>query len=85
MDCRNKSGNDTYEGIVVEDGVYAVYLLASKPSGTLYLGVTSNIIGRVWQHKESVFDGFSKKYGVHRLVWLSFSATSTSPFNVRRR
>ena len=54
---------------MVKERVYFVYLLASKPNGTLYLGVTSNIIGRTWQHKEGVFEGFSKKYGVHRLVW----------------
>jgi putative endonuclease len=54
---------------VVEDKVYAVYLLASKPNGTLYIGVTSNIIGRTWQHREGVFEGFTKKYGIHRLVW----------------
>ena len=54
---------------MVEDRVYCVYLLASKPNGTLYLGVTSNIVGRVWQHKEEVFAGFTKKYGIHRLVW----------------
>ncbi len=52
-----------------EDKVYCVYLLASKPYGTLYLGVTSNLIGRTTQHRESYFEGFSKKYGVHRLVW----------------
>ena len=54
---------------MVEDRVYAVYLLASKPNGTLYIGVTSNIIGRLWQHQEGVFEGFTKKYGIHRLVW----------------
>ena len=52
-----------------EDKVYCVYLLASKFYGTLYIGVTSNIVGRTWQHKNSAFEGFSKKYGIHRLVW----------------
>ncbi len=47
----------------------AVYLLASKPYGTLYLGVTSNLLGRSWQHKNDQVGGFTKKYGVHRLVW----------------
>ena len=46
-----------------------VYLLASKRNGTLYLGVTSNLLQRVWQHKTGAFDGFTKKYQVHSLVW----------------
>ena len=46
-----------------------VYILASKPNGTLYIGVTSNLVQRVWQHKNDLVEGFSKRYGVHRLVW----------------
>lgn len=46
-----------------------VYILASKPNGTLYIGVTSNLIQRVWQHKNDLVEGFTKRYGVHRLVW----------------
>ena len=46
-----------------------VYILASKPRGTLYVGSTSNLIQRVWQHKNDFVDGFTKRYGVHRLVW----------------
>lgn len=46
-----------------------VYLLASQKNGTLYTGVTSDLIKRVWQHKNDVVDGFSKKYNVHLLVW----------------
>lgn len=46
-----------------------VYILASKPRGTLYIGVTSKPIQRVWQHKNDVVAGFTKRYGVHRLVW----------------
>lgn len=46
-----------------------VYLLASRRNGTLYVGVTSDLIKRVWQHKEDVVPGFTKRYGVHTLVW----------------
>lgn len=46
-----------------------VYLLASKPDGVLYLGVTSDLVKRVWQHKNSLVNGFSRKYNVHNLVW----------------
>ncbi|MDP1672411.1 MAG: GIY-YIG nuclease family protein [Burkholderiales bacterium] len=46
-----------------------VYLLASCKNGTLYVGVTSDIIKRIWEHKSNVVEGFTKKYGVHTLVW----------------
>jgi putative endonuclease len=46
-----------------------VYLLASRRNGTLYVGVTSDLVKRVWEHKENLADGFAKRYGVHALVW----------------
>jgi putative endonuclease len=52
-----------------------VYLLANRPNGTLYVGVTSDLIKRVWQHNNDVFDGFSQKYQVHTLVWFEQHAT----------
>src|SRR6266540_4507578 len=51
------------------DRAFYVYLLASGRNGTLYVGVTSNLIKRVWEHKESVVEGFTSEYGVNRLVW----------------
>jgi putative endonuclease len=47
----------------------AVYIMASKRNGTLYTGVTSNLGQRVWQHREGVVDGFSKRYSCKLLVW----------------
>jgi putative endonuclease len=47
----------------------AVYLLASQRNGTLYVGVTSDLIKRVWEHKEDLVEGFTKKNGVHTLVY----------------
>jgi putative endonuclease len=47
----------------------AVYILASKRNGTLYIGVTSNLQKRAWEHKNDLVKGFTKKYGVHRLVY----------------
>ncbi|MDR3089266.1 MAG: GIY-YIG nuclease family protein [Desulfobulbaceae bacterium] len=44
-------------------------LLASKRNGTLYTGVTNNLIRRVWEHKNNLIDGFTKKYAIHRLVY----------------
>ncbi len=46
-----------------------VYLLANKPFGTLYIGVTSDLKKRIWQHKNNLVEGFSNKYKLHRLVW----------------
>ena len=47
----------------------AVYILASQRNGTLYVGVTSNLVKRVWEHKNNQVDGFSRRYGVHMLVY----------------
>jgi putative endonuclease len=47
----------------------AVYVLASKRNGTLYVGVTSDLQQRAWVHKNDFVDGFTKRYGVHRLVY----------------
>jgi len=46
-----------------------VYLLTSKQNGTIFTGVTSNLIKRVWEHKNNQVEGFASKYGVHTLVW----------------
>ena len=51
------------------DKIFAVYILASSRNGTLYTGITSNLIKRVWEHREGVVDGFTKEYGVKTLVW----------------
>ena len=56
--------------------MYYVYLLASKPYGTLYVGITSDLIGRVWQHKNKVVAGFTARYGVDRLVWFEIHETA---------
>jgi putative endonuclease len=53
---------------------YFVYILASKRNGTLYIGVTNDLIKRVWQHKNNFVDGFTKQYNVHLLVY--FEETS---------
>ena len=48
---------------------YYVYILASKKQGTLYIGVTNDLIKRVFEHKNDLVEGFTKKYGVHQLVY----------------
>jgi putative endonuclease len=46
-----------------------VYILASKRNGTLYVGVTSDLVKRVWEHNNNVVEGFTRRYGVRQLVW----------------
>ncbi len=53
----------------------AVYIMASGRNGTLYIGVTSDLMARIVQHREGVTDGFSKRYGVNRLVWFAMADT----------
>ena len=56
----------------------AVYILASKRNGTLYIKVTSDLIKRIWQHKNDLADGFTKKYGVHMLVYYELAGDMES-------
>jgi putative endonuclease len=46
-----------------------VYIMTNRPNGTLYLGVTSDLARRVWEHREGVIEGFTKRYGLKGLVW----------------
>ena len=48
---------------------FFVYIMASRRNGTLYIGVTSNLVRRVWHHKQSVVEGFTSKYGIKMLVY----------------
>jgi len=57
---------------------FYVYILASKRNGTLYTGVTSDLVKRVYEHKNGVVDGFTKKYGVCLLVWYEIHETFES-------
>ncbi len=47
----------------------AVYILASKRNGTLYIGVTSNLLKRIWEHKNDVTEGFTRRYNIHLLAY----------------
>jgi putative endonuclease len=63
-------------GLPMRDGFDPmVYLLASHRNGTLYAGVTSNLLRRLHQHREGLIEGFTKDYGVHHLVWFEQHAT----------
>ena len=51
------------------DKIIAVYIMANRKHGTLYTGVTSDLLRRSWQHREGAFPGFSQKWGCSKLVW----------------
>ena len=53
-------------------------MLASNSRGTLYVGVTSNLVQRVWQHKSDLVEGFTRRYKVHKLVWYEVHETMES-------
>ncbi len=61
---------------------YYVYILASKRNGTLYIGVTSNLIKRVYEHKKNLVDGFTKKYNIYKLVY--YEITDDAESAIRR-
>ena len=56
----------------------AVYLLATGKRGTLYIGVTSNLVARTWQHREHLVEGFTKRYNVTMLAWYELHGTMES-------
>ncbi|MFP4477384.1 MAG: GIY-YIG nuclease family protein [Desulfatibacillaceae bacterium] len=63
----------------------AVYILASRRNGTLYIGVTSNLADRVWEHKNNKVDGFTKKHGPHTLVRYEMHSTMESAITREKR
>lgn len=62
-----------------------VYLLSSKPNGTLYVGSTSDLMRRVWEHKNKAIPGFAAKYGVDRLVWYEMHESLAAAAQRERR
>jgi putative endonuclease len=63
----------------------AVYILASKRNGTLYIGVTSDLVKRIWHHKNNMVEGFTKRYSVHRLVWYEIHENMESAIEREKR
>lgn len=60
------------------DSSFYVYILASHRNGTLYIGVTTDLVKRVYQHKKKMFDGFTKKYSIENLVYFEVHENSNS-------
>jgi putative endonuclease len=67
------------------DKQFYVYILASKRKGTLYTGVTSNLVQRVWQHKQNMIKGFTKKYNVKKLVYFEVHTNAESAITREKR
>lgn len=65
--------------------MFFVYLLASRPYGTLYVGSTSNLLRRIWEHKTKMVPGFTATYGVDRLVWFEMHESIASARDRERR
>ena len=57
---------------------FAAYILASRRNGTLYVGVTSNLPKRLWEHREELVDGFTKDHGIKTLVWYEMHENAES-------
>lgn len=64
---------------------YCVYILSNKPYGTLYIGMTSDLIKRIWQHKNEETGGFTKQYGIHTLVYFEQHASPREAINREKR
>ena len=64
---------------------FCVYMLASDRNGTIYIGVTSSLVKRVWEHKEGVVPGFTSEYGVHKLVWYEQHESAESAITREKR
>jgi len=63
----------------------AVYILASKRNGTLYVGVTSDLVKRIWEHRNNMVEGFTRRYDVHRLVWYELHESMESAIKREKR
>jgi putative endonuclease len=64
---------------------YYVYILASRRNGTLYIGVTNNLVRRVYEHKNGSADGFTSRYGIHRLVHFETAENAQSAIEREKR
>ncbi len=64
---------------------FFVYILASKRNGTLYIGMTDDLVKRIWQHRNEIIPGFTKRYGVKLLVWYEAHESRESAFARERQ
>ena len=64
---------------------FYVYMMTSKRNGTLYIGITSNLIKRVYEHKNNLVEGFTRQYGVHLLVYYEKHLSAESAIRREKR
>ena len=64
---------------------FFVYIVASRRNGTLYTGMTDDLVKRIWQHRNSIVPGFTQKYGVKLLVWYEIHETREAALNRERQ
>ncbi|MFP5356994.1 MAG: GIY-YIG nuclease family protein [Gammaproteobacteria bacterium] len=64
---------------------FCVYIMASQRNGTLYVGVTSDLVKRVWEHRQDAVKGFTRRYQVHDLVWYEQHETAESAISREKR
>ena len=64
---------------------FYVYILANKKNGTLYVGMTDDLVKRIWQHRNDMIDGFTKRYGLKMLVWFEAHESRESAFTRERQ
>jgi putative endonuclease len=64
---------------------FYVYILTNKRNGTLYIGMTDDVVRRVWEHRENAADGFTKQYGLKMLVWFEQHSSRESAFERERQ
>ena len=81
VDCR---GNPAIKAHTLGKQFY-VYILANKRNGTLYTGVTSDLLKRVWEHKEGLIRGFTKKYNIKKLVYYEICDDATNAITREKR
>ncbi len=70
---------------MLEERQYFVYIMASKRNGTLYIGVTNNLIRRILERKQDLNNGFTKEHRVHRLVWYDVTNDIGSAIEAEKR
>ncbi|MBT6033766.1 MAG: GIY-YIG nuclease family protein [Kordiimonadaceae bacterium] len=65
--------------------LYFTYIMASERQGTLYIGMTNDLVRRVWEHKNHCVKGFTTKYNISNLVWFEIHATAQSAISAEKR
>ena len=69
----------------LKDSQFYVYLLTNRPYGTLYTGMTNNLMRRVWEHKNKINEGFSKRYGLDKLIYFEIFKSSMEAIKREKR